>query len=154
MKPERIWTWERPGRIGSGKLWDDYSQPGSTEYIRADAVAALVSAAVEAERARCIAETETMLRGMLFGQHSSLTIGFNDDHACNYVKAKDWDQYDAGNDDCRIDWVSEDERAMAVENNTVWTLQWYPNTPVGFCCIGASSLSTLIAAAILAGKGE
>lgn len=91
-------------------------------------------------------ELEQKLRHLLKGEYSSLTIGFNDDHACNYATAQrfhdEWGAYQGGN--CRIDWVSEEERQKALNENSVWTLQWYPETPVGFNCIGASSLAALI----------
>lgn len=92
---------------------------------------------------------ERELRALLKGEHSSLTIGFNDDHACNYATAQEWHdewgQYGGGADDDRIDWVSEEERQKAIANNSVWTCQWYPHTPVGFHCVGASSLDALLA---------
>lgn len=97
-----------------------------------------------------IAELETELRSLLNGEHASLTIGFNDDHACQYVTAQEyhdkWGEYGGGADMQRIDWVSEEERLKAIRENSVWTCQWYPNTPVGFYCLGASSLPALIAA--------
>lgn len=92
-------------------------------------------------------ETEKLLLGLLKGEHSSLTIGFNDDHACNYATAQMWrDEWGfyGGRFDDRIDWVSDEERERAIAQNSVWTLQWYPNTPIGFNCIGASSLSALL----------
>lgn len=45
------------------------------------------------------------------------------------------------------DFVSSDEWDKAVKNNNVWSLQWYPDTPVGCYRICASSLETLIAEA-------
>lgn len=80
---------------------------------------------------------------LLHGKFSSLTIGFNDDHACNYVDAQkwhdEWGQYGGGADNDAIDWANEDERAKALKNNSVWTIQWYPSTPVGFNCVAAST---------------
>ncbi|MEY1555352.1 hypothetical protein AB3Y40_06920 [Yoonia sp. R2331] len=53
-----------------------------------------------------------ILKGLLDGEFSSLTIGFNDDHACNYATAQqfhdEWGFY-GGGADCRIEWVSEKE---------------------------------------------
>ena len=91
-----------------------------------------------------IARLEADLRGLLKGEYSSLTISFNEDHACNYETANQWRDY--SDPESRIDWVSEEEREKALAENSVWTCQWYPNTPVGFNCIGASSLTALIAA--------
>ena len=90
-----------------------------------------------------LVELEAALLSLLKGEHSSLTIAFNEDHACNYETAEQWDDYRSP--ESRIDWVSEEEREKAVAGNSVWTCQWYPNTSVGFCCIGASSLPALIA---------
>jgi hypothetical protein len=41
------------------------------------------------------------------------------------------------------DWVSPEERQLAIETNEAWVVQWYPNTPVGFCIIAASTLEAL-----------
>jgi hypothetical protein len=80
---------------------------------------------------------------LLHGKYSSLTIGFNDDHACNYADAQrwhdEWGQYGGGADQDRIDWPCEDERLKAIRENSVWTIQWYPETPNGFHCVGAST---------------
>jgi hypothetical protein len=83
-------------------------------------------------------ELEVKLRGLMKGQFSSLTIDFNDDHASNYEKAETWPRYED------TDWVSDGERDKALAENSVWTIQWYPNTPVGFNLLRASSLTALI----------
>jgi hypothetical protein len=44
------------------------------------------------------------------------------------------------------DWASLEERQKAIETNEVWTLRWYPNTPVGFCDMHAHSLEALLEA--------
>ena len=79
---------------------------------------------------------------LLNGEFSSLIIGFNDDHACNYADAQrwrdEWGMYSGDRED-RIHWASEEERQKAIKENSVWTIQWYPETPVGFCCVGAST---------------
>ena len=80
---------------------------------------------------------------LLNGKYSSLTIGFNDEHAANYTDAQgwhdEWGMYGGGADHDCIQWASEDEREKAIKNNTVWTIHWYPDTPVGFTCVGAST---------------
>lgn len=77
------------------------------------------------------------LISLLHGKFSHLIIAFNDDHACNYEVAKDWGHYHSA--DSRIDWASEAEKYKALQENSVWTIQWYPNSPVGFNCVGAST---------------
>ena len=47
------------------------------------------------------------------------------------------DYYDAE------DFVSPEEYIKAIDKNSVWTLQWYPETPVGFYMICASSLEAI-----------
>ncbi len=89
-------------------------------------------------------DLETKLLGMLHGEHSSLTITFND-HACNYCTVKEAIERD---DYAHADWVSDEEKANAVATNRVWVVQWYPNTPVGFCAVAASSLAAAISSAL------
>ena len=93
-------------------------------------------------------EMEATLRALLHGEFSSLAISFNDEHAPNYATAQkwhdEWGEYGGGAPNQRIDWVSEDERQKALATNSVWTCQWYPNTPVGFNCMGAASLAALM----------
>jgi hypothetical protein len=57
-------------------------------------------------------------------------------HLASYQKA---DEY--YND---YDWVSPEEKKKAIEANDVWVLTWYPETPVGFCHVAASSVEALI----------
>lgn len=97
-------------------------------------------------------EAEKALRGLLKGEFSSLTIGFNDLHACNYKDARGWSEMmgePCGEmetyNDLRV-WVSPEERDKALAENSVWSAQWYPDTPVGFCTLYASSLFALIEA--------
>ena len=40
-------------------------------------------------------------------------------------------------------WVSMDEKAKAIATNEIWTAQWYPETPVGFHTLHASTLEAL-----------
>lgn len=50
-------------------------------------------------------------------------------------------------------WVSPEERAKAIATNELWTLQWYPDTPIGFNLLAASSLDAL-RSAVLQGKAD
>jgi len=69
-------------------------------------------------------------------------------HADNYVSAKDWienyvpEQYDN---------ISPEELQRMKDTDTIWSLQIYPNTPVGFNEHQGSDLNTVIDAAI---RGE
>lgn len=96
-----------------------------------------------------VERVETLLRELLKGEHSSLTIGFNDLHACNYQTARQWSEEMGDMDGSQTyndlrDWVSPEEREKALATNSVWSLHWYPNTPIGFNELLASSFSALI----------
>jgi hypothetical protein len=41
------------------------------------------------------------------------------------------------------DFVSPEEYIKAIDENSVWQLQWYPETPVGFHIVAASSLEAI-----------
>ncbi len=45
-------------------------------------------------------------------------------------------------------WVSEEQKQKAIEINDCWYLQWYPETPVGFCILAAADLDVLLEAAL------
>lgn len=47
-----------------------------------------------------------------------------------------------------VDWVSEEQKQKAIDTNDCWYLQWYPETPVGFCLMAAADLDVLLEAAI------
>lgn len=65
-----------------------------------------------------------------------------DPHRCNYETVAQWSER-AG----YSDWVSDEERDKAIAQDSFWTLQWYPLTPIGFCCVAAATLSACLEAA-------
>lgn len=89
-------------------------------------------------------ELEKAMRGLLRGEHASLTLTFNDENAPSYQTVEQAMEGVTG-DVCSLseDWVSPEERALGVKLNSVWTLHWYPDTPVGFYRLRASSLAAL-----------
>ncbi|MET3601012.1 hypothetical protein [Martelella mangrovi] len=85
---------------------------------------------------------------LLHGRFSSLIVCFNEQHASSYTDAQGWhDNYGfySGNEDDQISWVSEEERMRAIAHNSVWTIQWYPDTPVGSITVGASTFEVAAA---------
>ena len=84
---------------------------------------------------------EMLLRSLLKGEHSSLTLSFNAASGPNYSTVREMDETDGLGE-----WVSDEERGRAYDLNSEWVLQWYPDTPTGFHAIRASSLPALIAA--------
>lgn len=89
-------------------------------------------------------EDITQMLGLLEGEHSSFTISYNDEHACNYVNAREYSEGFSGGYSEK-DFVSLDEYRRAMDGNSVWCAHWCPRTPVGFCRVYASSLPALMA---------
>lgn len=77
-----------------------------------------------------------------FPQHKSGLYLTHNDHTINYHtvadEIKDRSYYDL------CSWVSQEERQKAIETNELWTLQWYPRTPIGSYAIHASTLEALM----------
>lgn len=71
----------------------------------------------------------------------SLSIKFNR-HAIYYETVEQWL---ASLPSGEPDWVSPEERQRAIDGNSVWECQWYPDTPVGSYSVAASSFETLMA---------
>lgn len=97
-------------------------------------------------------QLEAQLTGLLHGEHSSLTLSFNDESGPNYTTIGDLVEQAADMFDCG--WVSDEERAKAIETNRCWTLQWYPKTPVGFSVVRASTLEAAVHGALDDAKDE
>lgn len=86
---------------------------------------------------------------MQFPEHKAgLTLTHND-HRGVYQSVEDWDadQQRGSDGGAWYEWVSDEERQRAIESDSVWTLQWYPDTPVGFFALAASDLNVLLDAA-------
>lgn len=77
---------------------------------------------------------------------ASLRLSHNE-HKANYQTVQQAiDDKDHGyEDDC---WVSLEQRQKAIDTNDCWSLQWYPDTPVGFHILSAADLDVLLEAAV------
>lgn len=42
------------------------------------------------------------------------------------------------------EWKSEEQKKRAIQTDEIWTMQWYPETPIGFHVIAAPTLEELI----------
>jgi hypothetical protein len=83
---------------------------------------------------------------MKFPKHeASLTLTHNEHKSYYRTVAESIEDGSFGMQD--DEWVSPEQKAKAIETNDCWTLQWYPNTPVGFCVLSAADLDVLLAAA-------
>jgi hypothetical protein len=99
----------------------------------------------EVEAQEPLIALEELPSKLLRGEHSCFHLTFNDEHAINYMTAAD---YFERHPDWDHGWVSPEEREKAIANNSVWTLQWYPDTPVGFLLMRASTAAAVIVAAL------
>ena len=60
---------------------------------------------------------------------NSLHLTRDEDHACNYVSAKEWiEDYHPE----IFEGTDPEELQRMKDTNTIWRLQIYPNTPIGF----------------------
>jgi hypothetical protein len=90
------------------------------------------------------ADIELMLRGLLHSSDSSITITFND-HAGSYLTIEQSEEQEKRWGSCLLyDWVSQEERARAIELNSIWVCQWYPESANAFHALAASSLPVLL----------
>lgn len=74
----------------------------------------------------------------------NLRLDFNP-HAVDYQSVTEWLAEFEG-DDCPFEWVSAAERQRAIDTDSVWVCHWYPDTPVGFRALVASTFETLMVA--------
>ncbi len=64
------------------------------------------------------------------------------EHNCHKDVYESIEQYTSPFND--EDWVSLEEKQKSIDTNELWKLQWYPDTPVGFYVLLASSLYVLL----------
>lgn len=96
-----------------------------------------------AERAASVGKA---FAGLLPEHKASLHLTHND-HLASYQTAEEAIAYDdaQAKDDCDFfNWVSDEQKQKARETGSIWTLQWYPDTPVGFCTLAASDLEAIL----------
>ena len=61
-------------------------------------------------------------------------------HKDVYDSAKQWMEESGDN----YAWADDESRERAVLTDEIWTLQWYPDTPVGFYAVAAPTLEELL----------
>lgn len=77
-------------------------------------------------------------------QCNQFILSKNEDNASNYTTAKEWIE-----EFCPDDFTDtpEEEIQRMKETNTIWRLQIYPDTPIGFCVFFGATLQAAIDAA-------
>lgn len=71
---------------------------------------------------------------MKLPRHVHLSIE-HQPHAVNYQSVEEWLARDGADLELEVG-----ERARMIETGEVWVIQWYPDTPVGFCTVAAATL--------------
>lgn len=96
-------------------LWDEYHTPISVQ------------------------EPECDMFHRLPAYQGSLAITHNA-HKDYYESADLWVQDNSG----WCQWENEESLQKALTTDSIWTIQWYPKTPVGFICLAAPTLEELL----------
>lgn len=98
--------------------------------------------------------TRMILQELRFPEHKvSLSLEHNP-HRTNYETIEEWlkanckESSQSSPDDCRWLTVRPEDRDLILRTGEVWTLQWYPDTPVGFCAVAAASLERVLEIAL------
>ena len=76
---------------------------------------------------------------MQFPTHEGGLFLTHNEHR-NYYETVD--RWLADNED--LQWADSEQRERAIAEDSVWVLQWYPDTPVGSCRIAAADLDVLL----------
>lgn len=118
---------------------DDFATEDTYAAVEQSARALLSASQEDAEHA-------AMYRWLRDNKCNSMHLTRNGDHACNYMTASQW--IDENPD--WFDGTSKEELEKMKETNTIWDLQIYPNTPVGFNVWRAATLDAAIRAAMSA----
>lgn len=80
---------------------------------------------------------------------ASLSLEHNE-HKSSYESIEEWTAFLGLSDD---EWASPGEKEKAIREDSLWMLQWYPETPIGFHRIAASSIEA-IRERVLADRGN
>jgi hypothetical protein len=86
---------------------------------------------------------EAICRGKLRSKDSSFTIDFNP-HKSSYISTEDAIRKDEWIMNMAEMFADEESRQRAIDTDSVWIAQWYPDTPIGFYHIAAPTLAELM----------
>lgn len=84
---------------------------------------------------------EQMFNWLLNNQHQILYLTKNEDHRTNYVTAKKWIEEEAPE---HFEGCPQDELQKMKDADTIWTLQFYPDTPIGFYVFHGATMDSVI----------
>lgn len=82
---------------------------------------------------------------IIWPKHDAEMIVSHNEHKSNYETIEEWELSRNLRPD---DWASPQQRLQAIQSNSLWTIQWYPNTPIGFNIMCGADLQAVINAAL------
>jgi hypothetical protein len=136
---------EREKAIEMNTLWEihlDRKKEHEFKKYAASTSAALVTyVSNDSAVATGMTSLDGLLKELLNGKFSHALITYNtqmDNYTSLQQAVDEEDEWLL-----KTEWASEAEYNKGLETNTLWTLQWYPDTPVGFCLIHAATLDGL-----------
>lgn len=106
-------------------------------------------ATASSDEAKAILRDAARYRWLRDAKPNSLSLTLNEGHAPNYRTAKEWIEEDMP------EWFSDEppEALQAMKDtNTIWALQSYPHTPIGFLHASRATLDELIDLAMTDGS--
>lgn len=75
----------------------------------------------------------------------ALYLEHNDCRSVYQTVAQHLEELASRSDGDMYQWQSDECKARAIATNEIWTLQWYPETPIGFNAVAAPTLEELLA---------
>lgn len=75
-------------------------------------------------------------------RHINLSIE-HQPHKSNYESIESYEQWRGSR--AADDWASPEQREKAIATDNLWTVQWYPDSPVAFCFMMGADLDVLLA---------
>ncbi len=81
---------------------------------------------------------------MLLPKHAASLHLMHNDHKSVYETAAQWIEDRESTGGGSLDYVAAGEKERCIATDSIWHLQWYPNTPVAFCDVVSSTLAGLL----------
>lgn len=112
------------------------------DELRCRALAGTVGEKPHAFHMQISCDTILALLDMIpaFPAHKAAMYITHNEHKSYYQKVADHLRGEFHED---MQWLSEDDKQSAIQNDELWTVQVYPHTPIGFYVCAASSWENL-----------
>lgn len=147
----KVLEWPKPpARRQSATLFDDGYEEGWAKCINTLKEMGFSPPATSApEEGKDVADAKRRYQWICTLKCSSLSISRDEDHASNYTTASDWIDNVMPE---LFDGVDPDELQRMRDTNTIWSVQVYPDTPVGSYVAHGATLDAAIDAAMAKGR--